>query len=48
MSWQSKQIEIPDLIIAACAIANNATIATLNFKHFSRIDELTLIIPKDK
>jgi tRNA(fMet)-specific endonuclease VapC len=39
----SKQIEIPDLMIAACAMANNAMIATLNVKHFSRIEGLKLI-----
>ncbi len=42
----SKQIEVPDLMIAACAMANDATIATLNAKHFSRIDGLKLIIPE--
>jgi tRNA(fMet)-specific endonuclease VapC len=42
----SKQIEVPDLMIAACAMANDAIIATLNAKHFSRIDGLKLIIPE--
>jgi tRNA(fMet)-specific endonuclease VapC len=38
-----KQIEIPDLFIAATAIANNLHLATLNRKHFDRIDNLQLI-----
>lgn len=38
-----KQIEIPDLFIAATAIANNLPLATLNRKHFDRIDNLQLI-----
>ncbi|MGF7138299.1 type II toxin-antitoxin system VapC family toxin [Roseimarinus sediminis] len=42
----SKQIDIPDLMIAACAMANDATIATLNEKHFSRIEGLRLITPE--
>ena len=42
----SKQIEVPDLMIAACAMANDATIATLNANHFSRIHGLKLIIPE--
>jgi predicted nucleic acid-binding protein len=37
-----KQIEIPDLFIAATAVANNLTLATLNKKHFERIDSLKL------
>lgn len=38
-----KQIEIPDLFIAATAVANNLPIATLNKNHFERIDELTVL-----
>lgn len=38
-----KQIEIPDLFIAATAITNNLSLATLNRKHFERIDNLQLI-----
>ena len=38
-----KQIEIPDLFIAATAITNNFSLATLNRKHFDRIDNLQLI-----
>jgi predicted nucleic acid-binding protein len=32
-----KQIDIPDLFIAASALSNNIKLATLNSKHFSRI-----------
>lgn len=38
-----KQIAIPDLFIAATAIANNLSFATLNKKHFDRIDKLNII-----
>ncbi len=38
-----KQIEIADLFIAATAIANNLPFATLNRKHFERIDSLNLV-----
>ncbi len=38
-----KQIEIADLFIAATAIANNLSFATLNRKHFERIDSLDLV-----
>lgn len=38
-----KLIDIADLFIAATAIANNLPIATLNKKHFDRIDELVII-----
>lgn len=38
-----KQIEIADLFIAATAIANNLPFATLNKKHFDRIDNLSII-----
>lgn len=38
-----KQIEMADLFIAATAIANNLPFATLNRKHFDRIDELIII-----
>ncbi|MFW6246041.1 MAG: type II toxin-antitoxin system VapC family toxin [Tangfeifania sp.] len=39
----SKQIDIPDLMIAACAISNGLKLATLNSKHFSRISQLEII-----
>lgn len=38
-----KQIETADLFIAATAIANNLALATLNIKHFDRINNLELI-----
>ncbi len=38
-----KQIDIADLFIAASAIANNLPIATLNKKHFERIEKLKII-----
>jgi tRNA(fMet)-specific endonuclease VapC len=38
-----KLIDTADLFIAATAIANNLPFATLNRKHFDRIDGLTLI-----
>ena len=38
-----KQIDIADLFIAATAITNNLSIATLNLKHFERIDELKIL-----
>ncbi len=37
------QIAIPDLFIAATAIANNLPFATLNKKHFDRIERLNVI-----
>ncbi|MGI8635573.1 MAG: type II toxin-antitoxin system VapC family toxin [Segetibacter sp.] len=38
-----KQIAIPDLFIAATAIANNLPFATLNKKHFDRVERLNVI-----
>lgn len=38
-----KQIEIADLFIAATAVANGLKLATLNKKHFDRIEALTLL-----
>ncbi len=38
-----KQIDLADLFIAATAAAYNLPFATLNKKHFERIDTLTLI-----
>ncbi|TKK64091.1 type II toxin-antitoxin system VapC family toxin [Ilyomonas limi] len=38
-----KQIEIADLFIAATAVANGLKLATLNKKHFDRIEALTLM-----
>jgi tRNA(fMet)-specific endonuclease VapC len=38
-----KQIDIADLFIAATAIAHNLQLATLNKKHFERIDTLKIL-----
>jgi len=38
-----KLIETADLFIAATAIANNLSFATLNKKHFDRIDSLNIM-----
>lgn len=38
-----KQIDLADLFIAATAITHNLPLATLNKKHFERIDGLQLI-----
>lgn len=38
-----KQIDKADLFIASTAIAHNLPVATLNRKHFERIDELDLV-----
>ncbi len=39
-----KQIDLADLFIAATAVSNNFPLATLNKKHFERIDELQIIV----
>ncbi|MCK4663495.1 MAG: type II toxin-antitoxin system VapC family toxin [Bacteroidales bacterium] len=41
-----KQIDIPDLMIAATARTYNLKLATLNSKHFEIIDNLKLITKK--
>ena len=38
-----KQIDLADLFIAAIAISNDLPVATLNKKHFSRIESLLLV-----
>lgn len=38
-----KQIGMADLFIAATAITNNLPLATLNRKHFDRVEGLSLI-----
>ena len=40
---KSKQAGMADLFIAATAISNNLSLATLNIKHFDRIDGLNVI-----
>ena len=38
-----KQIALADLFIAATAVSNQLLFATLNKRHFDRIEELTII-----
>src|SRR4051812_31793635 len=38
-----KQIDLADLFIAATAVTHNLVFATLNRRHFERIDELAII-----
>jgi len=40
---RNKLIELPDILIAATTIANNLKIATINLKHFDRIEGLEII-----
>ncbi|HEV2832825.1 MAG TPA: type II toxin-antitoxin system VapC family toxin [Hanamia sp.] len=39
---KSKQIDLADLFIAATAISNGLPFATINLKHFERIDGLEI------
>ncbi|MCR8556359.1 type II toxin-antitoxin system VapC family toxin [Mucilaginibacter sp. BJC16-A38] len=43
LKTKSKQIDLADLFIAATAISNDLPCATLNRKHFDRIDSLQVI-----
>lgn len=43
LKQKSKQIDLADLFIAATAITNKLPFATLNRKHFERIDTLDLL-----
>ena len=43
LKHKRKQIDLADLFIAATAVSNNYPMATLNRKHFERIDTLLLI-----
>ena len=43
LKQKRKQIDLADLFIAATAIANNLPFATLNRKHFERIDSLDIV-----
>jgi tRNA(fMet)-specific endonuclease VapC len=43
LKQKSKLIEIPDLFIGATAKAHSLKLATLNERHFSRIEGLELI-----
>ena len=38
-----KQIDLADLFIAATAVAHNLSLATLNKKHFDRIDTINIV-----
>jgi len=40
---KSKQIDLAGLFIAAIAVSNNLPVATLNKKHFARIENLLLV-----
>jgi predicted nucleic acid-binding protein len=37
---QNKLIALPDLLIAATALAHDLSLATLNVKHFERVEKL--------
>ena len=39
----NKMIELPDIFIAATALENRKAVATLNYKDFARIPNLTLL-----
>ena len=43
LKQKRKQIDMADLFIAATAIANNLAFATLNRKHFERIEALRIL-----
>mgnify|MGYP000916740982 FL=1 len=43
LKHDNKLIEIPDLLIGSTAIANKIKLATLNRKHFERIEGLVII-----
>lgn len=38
-----KQIDLADLFIAATAVTNHFPLATLNLKHFERVDKLKIV-----
>lgn len=40
---KSKQIDIADLFIAATAVSNELSLATLNVRHFERVGALKII-----
>lgn len=43
LKQRRKQIDLADLFIGATAVAHNLSLATLNRKHFDRIDALNII-----
>ena len=40
---QNQMIDLADLFIAATALSHNLTLATLNLKHFHRIQNLRIL-----
>lgn len=43
LKQKRKQIDFADLLIAATAVTHQLSLATLNRKHFDRIDGLTIV-----
>ncbi|MGJ3234689.1 type II toxin-antitoxin system VapC family toxin [Marivirga sp.] len=43
LKMKNKLIDIADILIASVAMSNEISLATLNIKHFERIDGLNLI-----
>src|SRR5665647_644451 len=43
LKQKRKQIDLADLFIAATSLANNLPFATLNRKHFERIDGIDIV-----
>ena len=43
LKHENKLIEIPDILIGSTAIVNKIKLATLNRKHFERIEGLDII-----
>jgi len=43
---ENKMVDLADLLIAATALTHNLPLATLNFKHFSKIPNLRIQQPK--
>ena len=41
--FKNRLIDKPDLMIAGTAMANKLKLATLNLKHFERVDGLELV-----
>jgi len=47
LKQQNQLIDIPDIMIAGTAMQNNIPLATLNRKHFERINGLKMIAEAD-
>ena len=41
-----KQLDTPDILIAATTLVNGLPLATLNRNHFERIDGLRIVTPE--